>query len=94
MKIPSLKVVYAVYIMQCSDGTFYIGFTSDLKRRFEGVTGVLEVATPGDVDLSNLCMKNFFSSYRRALKREYQIKQRTREAKKVLIVGGIDGAGE
>ena len=31
-----------VYMIECNDGTFYTGYTTDLKARIESITQVVE----------------------------------------------------
>lgn len=74
-----------VYILRCADGTLYTGSTDDAKRR-EAVHNSGKGAkytrgrTPVVVVYTEEC-----ESYSAALKREYAIKQLTRQEKIKLI---------
>ena len=77
---------YFVYILKCADKTFYIGITNDIKKRVEAhntlKTGAKYTRARRPVKLvyyEKLKNKNM------ALKREYALKQLTREEKKLLI---------
>ncbi|KZL90038.1 GIY-YIG nuclease family protein [Clostridium magnum] len=70
-----------VYILKCSDGTLYTGYTNNLKKR-------LEVHNRGKGAKYTRCRLPvelvYFEEYStksEATKREYAIKQLTRESK-------------
>jgi len=75
-------MAYYVYLVECSDNTYYCGYTKDVKRRV------------GEHNNSNKGAKytsgrkpvtlKYYEEYENlsgALKREYEIKQLTREEK-------------
>jgi putative endonuclease len=77
--------MWNVYILECSDGSFYTGITTDLKRRVEqhnnkkgakSVMGKLPV---------KLVYHEIAENNVSAAKREREIKSWTREKKKELI---------
>ena len=74
-----------VYILRCSDGTLYTGSTDDVQRRLavhnsgKGAK-YTRGRTPVEVVYSEEC-----EGYSAALKREYAIKQLTRQQKMELI---------
>lgn len=75
------------YIIQCSDGTFYTGWTNDIKRRIEehnSGRGAKYTRPRLPVDL---VYYETFPSKQEAMKREYAIKQMTRKKKEELIRG-------
>jgi len=77
--------VYFVYIIQCKDGSFYTGMTTDVERRFiEHKTG-----KGGRYTRSHLPLKVVYTEKCKdrssALKREDEIK-RWRRAKKVALI--------
>jgi putative endonuclease len=77
--------VYHVYVLECADGTFYTGFTTDVERRVaEHDRGEGAKYTRGrtPVDLRHV---ETFESRGAALSREYEIKQLDRAAKAALI---------
>lgn len=74
-----------VYILECNDGTFYTGWTNNLKKRIEmHSSGKGAKYTRGRGPLK-LVHYEEFEEKTDALKREYQIKQLTREKKIALI---------
>lgn len=80
--------LYYVYILHCSDGTYYTGSTTDLTRRtIEHNKGVGARYTRGRRPVK-VVFYEIHPSYGDALQREHQIKQLTREAKEELIVKG------
>lgn len=74
-----------VYILRCNDGTLYTGSTDDVQRRLavhnsgKGAK-YTRSRTPVALVYSEVC-----ESYSAALKREYAIKQLTRQQKLELI---------
>lgn len=74
-----------VYIIECSDGTFYTGWTNDLEKRIamhsSGI-GAKYTKGRGPVQLKYY---EEFEEKKEAMKREYQIKQLTRKEKISLI---------
>lgn len=87
-RISSVNRKYYVYMLQCRDGTFYTGFTTDIHRRLEEHSkGFGSRYTRGRRPVK-LVYQESFSSLRAALKREYWIKQLTRKDKEVLVLEG------
>ncbi|MFW6000726.1 MAG: GIY-YIG nuclease family protein [Bacillota bacterium] len=75
-----------VYIVKCSDGTFYTGYTVDIKRRIkEHNSGEGAKYTRGRTPVK-LIYKESFNSRSNAQKREYEIKQLSRSEKEKLII--------
>ena len=75
-----------VYIVECSDGTFYTGYTKNLKRRLkEHNSGEGAKYTRGRYPVK-LRYQERFSSRSQAQKKEYQIKQLPRIKKEELFV--------
>ncbi len=74
-----------VYIIECSDGTFYTGWTNNLEKRIDmhsKGTGAKYTKGRGPV---KLMYHEEFENKKDAMKREYDIKQLTRRAKLSLI---------
>ncbi|MCF6280654.1 MAG: GIY-YIG nuclease family protein [Candidatus Polarisedimenticolaceae bacterium] len=78
---------WSVYILRCSDGSLYTGITTDLGRRIDEHNGDDRLAArytrcrrPVSLVYSEQCENR--SS---ALKREYVIKQMSRQAKERLL---------
>lgn len=78
---------FYTYILECSDKTYYIGKTMDLKRRLKEHNGLLPNGakyTKGRRPVT-LCYFEKYSENSEALKREYELKQLTRKEKQELI---------
>lgn len=74
-----------VYIVECKDGTLYTGWTNNLKKRIEmhsNGKGAKYTRGRGPVKLVHY---EEFEEKTDALKREYEIKQMTRD-KKILLI--------
>jgi putative endonuclease len=83
---------YYVYILKCSDGSYYTGSTNDLSRRFlEHQTG----ASPSSYTFSRRPVELVWSeeveTYHEALTHEHQIKGWNRAKKEALIRDDWDG---
>jgi putative endonuclease len=77
--------VYYVYIVQCVDGTLYTGYAVDLDKRIEAHNnGRGAKYTAGRRPVS-LVYSESFDSKSDALKREHELKRRTRKNKQALI---------
>lgn len=74
-----------VYILRCSDGTLYTGSTDDVTRRLQ----VHNSGKGAKYTRSRIPVEVVYSeeaeSYSAALKREYAIKQLTRQQKLKMI---------
>ncbi len=76
---------YAVYMVRCSDGTLYTGYSTDLARRLrQHNEGRGAKYTRGRRPVE-LVYAEFFASKSRALSREHRIKSLSRDEKKALI---------
>jgi len=76
---------FYAYIVQCKYGTYYAGWTNDLKKRIaahNNGTGAKYLRGKGPV---NLVYKRKFSSVQKAQAQERKIKKFTRKEKEVLI---------
>lgn len=74
-----------VYIVECSDGTFYTGWTNNLdKRIYMHSNGVGAKYTKGRGPVKLMHYEEF-EDKKDAMKREYEIKKLTRKAKLLLI---------
>ena len=74
-----------VYILRCKDGTLYTGWTNDFEKRLQAHNSgkgakYTRGRTPVEVVYTEEC-----ESYSAALKREYAIKQLTRQEKLEMI---------
>ncbi|WP_297422474.1 GIY-YIG nuclease family protein [Clostridium sp.] len=74
-----------VYIVECSDGTFYTGWTNNLKNRIEAHskgTGAKYTKGRGPV---KLIYHETFADKKDAMRREFEIKKLTRKEKLSLV---------
>ena len=79
-----------VYIVECSDGTFYTGWTNNLEKRIDmhsKGTGAKYTKGRGPV---KLVYHEIFDAKEDAMRREYRIKRLTRQEKLLLIVDGCN----
>jgi putative endonuclease len=79
-------MAYYVYLLKCSDDTYYCGYTTDIEKRVnahnQGKTGAKYTKNRRPVKLK------YFEKYLSlsdALKREHAIKKLTRKEKAALI---------
>ncbi len=76
---------YFVYIARCSDGSYYTGFTNDLKaRQIKHNAGQGARYTRGRRPIKIIYWEKC-SSKKSARQREYSIKKLSRRAKALLI---------
>lgn len=74
-----------VYVLECSDGTLYTGYTVDLERRVdEHDAGDGAKYTRGRTPVELLYSEEF-DSKSAAMQREYEIKQLSRSEKETLV---------
>jgi putative endonuclease len=76
---------YYVYIVNCNDNTFYCGYSNNVEKRVDvhnKKRGAKYTKTRLPV---KLVYTECFDSKSEAMKREYQIKQLTRQQKLYLI---------
>jgi predicted GIY-YIG superfamily endonuclease len=86
---------YAIYILQCSDGTYYTGLTKDLDARVqEHRLGVHTDAYTFSRRPVKLVWSEVVGSYPEAFQWEHRIKGWSRAKKEALIRGDIDGIHE
>ncbi len=79
-----------MYILKCSDGSFYTGSTQDLERRFQqhqNGEGAQHTKNRLPVELVYF---EHFAKVQDAFYREHQIKGWSRKKKLALIEGRID----
>ena len=76
-----------VYVLECADGTFYTGYTTDIERRVsEHDDGDGAKYTRGRTPVE-LAHTERFDSQSAAMAREYEIKQLRRVEKERLVEG-------
>lgn len=77
---------YFVYIVECADGTYYTGYTTDVNRRInEHNFSFRSAKYTRSRRPVRLVHKEVYDTLSEALKREYKIKKLSRKAKKLLI---------
>ena len=82
---------YFVYILECSDKTLYTGYTVDINRRLlEHNKGVGAKYTRGRVPVKLVYLEQH-NSVSSALKREFEIKNKTKKQKMQLLSSGNGG---
>ena len=80
-----MNKTYWVYILKCSDGSFYTGSTSDLEKRLsEHQNGLIKCYTRSRRPVK-LVFSEYFESAYDAISAERQIKGWSRAKKKALI---------
>jgi putative endonuclease len=74
-----------VYILECSDGTYYTGWTNNLEKRIEKHNQGRGAKYTRYRLPVQLVYYETFASKNEAMRREYAIKQKTRKDKEKLI---------
>lgn len=86
---------YAIYILKCSDGTYYTGSTKDLEGRVhEHQTGVHPDAYTFQRRPVQLVWSEVVETYPEAYQWEHKIKGWSRAKKEALIRGDFDAIHE
>lgn len=86
---------YAIYILKCSDGSYYTGLTKELDARVnEHQAGVHPEAYTFSRRPVELVWYEIVQSYEEAFQWEHQIKGWSRAKKEALIRGDIEGIHE
>ena len=79
-----------VYVLECSDGTYYTGYTTNVDRRLaEHNDGTGAKYTRGRQPVTLVHMETY-ETQSAAMQREHAIKQLRREAKESLIRSSSD----
>ncbi|GAA0669731.1 GIY-YIG nuclease family protein [Natronoarchaeum mannanilyticum] len=74
-----------VYVLECADGTFYTGYTTDVERRVaEHDAGEGAKYTRGRTPVE-LVYREQFDSQSAAMSREHELKQLSRDQKEQLV---------
>jgi len=77
--------VHYAYVLRCSDGTFYTGYTTDVERRVrEHDAGEGAKYTRGRTPVELVHVEEF-DTKSAAMSREYEIKQLSRARKERLV---------
>ena len=77
--------MHYTYILQCSDGTYYTGWTTDLDRRLRAHNEKKGAKYTKNRTPVSLVYYETFGSKTEALRRECAIKRLTRSEKEALI---------
>lgn len=86
---------YTVYILLCSDGSYYTGSTADMQRRlFEHQEGLSPTTYTFQRRPVNLVWSEEVETLDDALLHEHQIKGWSRAKKEALIRGDFDAIHE
>jgi putative endonuclease len=76
-----------VYILRCADGTLYTGWTNDLSARVDAHNSGNGAKYTKGRGPAELAYWESFDSKIAAMRREYQLKRRSRAEKLALIKG-------
>lgn len=77
---------YFVYILECADSTLYTGWSTDVKKRVENHNAG-KGAKYTRARLPVVCVySEAFGTKQDAMRREYEIKQLSRQEKEALIL--------
>ena len=73
----STDKIYYLYILKCSDGSFYCGIARDLEKRLKQHNGTIKGGATYTLSKRPVYLKYYekLDSRSEALKREYEIKQ-------------------
>jgi putative endonuclease len=83
------KIMWFVYIIECSDGRFYTGVTDNIEKRLEKHKSGQGGHFTKTFGVKRLLYREEFSVRRDAIKREAQLKGWTRKKKLALIRGDL-----
>lgn len=75
------------YILECSDGTLYTGWTNDLERRVKAHNAGKGAKYTKSRRPVKLVYFESFSTKQEAMRREWKIKQLKRQEKEIMITG-------
>jgi len=88
--MPDLKDVYRVYILSCSDRSYYIGHAKDLQARIQAHDTGRAAAHTRRHRPARLVYVEIQPTRLAAIRRERQIKRWSRAKKEALIKGNHD----
>ncbi len=80
-------MVWFIYILRCSDGTLYTGYTTDVESRLKKHNAGKGAKYTRSRLPVVVCYTESLDSKSLAMKREYRIKKLTRAQKLALISG-------
>lgn len=78
--------MYYTYIIECADGTFYTGYTNDLDQRIKKHNGEIKGGAKYTKGRAPVILRYYeqFETKQEAMKREYGLKQLSRQEKEAL----------
>jgi putative endonuclease len=82
--------MYHVYILRCSDGSLYVGYTRNVEKRLQKHNQGLGAKYTSKRRPTVLVYSESHDSELGALRRERQLKRWTRNKKEALIRGDLD----
>ncbi len=83
--------IFFVYILECSDGTYYTGITSDIEKRIEShQNGKYQDSYTSTRRPVSLVFFAEFTEASKAIETEKQIKKWSKAKKKALISGQFE----
>ena len=85
-----MNQTHCVYILRCSNGTYYTGTTQDLKQRLKAHNEGRAANYTALRRPVKLVHSEIYPNMNAALSRERQIKRWTRSKKEALISGNIN----
>ena len=81
---------FFVYILKCSDNSYYIGHTDNMEKRVqEHSLGLISSYTSKRLPIKIVWLQTFTSRFE-AVSAEGQLKKWNREKKEALIEGGFE----
>lgn len=81
--------MYFIYILKCSDGTLYTGYTNNLEKRIEAHNDGKGAKYTRSRRPVEMVYSEKFRSKSKALKREWEIKKMERVDKLWLVAGNV-----
>ena len=81
--------MHFVYILQCCDGSFYVGLTQDVSKRLEVHNSGEGPAFTASRLPVRLIYQEYFATLEEAAHREKQLKGWSRAKKEALISGNL-----
>ena len=80
-------MVWSVYILSCSDDTFYVGYSNNVEKRLEVHNSGKGAKYTRSRRPCSLVYSEPFASKSEAMQREWQLKQLSRAGKQALVEG-------
>ncbi len=81
---------YCVYILVCTDGTYYTGSTNDVEKRFQDHLGGHGARYTKSHKPVKIIHQEKFATKSEALKREAEIKSWSKAKKEAIIAGSLE----